>query len=114
MTFRFTAPLSALVLGAALMLPSGEARADAIDGDWCRNDGRNMIIRGPQIITPGGTKMTGNYSRHAFNYTVPDGETGAGSTISMVLVDEDTIHLNPPGEAGGRVEVWLRCSLQMS
>jgi hypothetical protein len=108
------APLGALLLGAALLLSSGTARADAIDGDWCQNDGRNLIIRGPQIVTPGGTRMTGSYTRHAFNYTVPAGEAGAGATVSMVLIDDDTVHLNPGGEAAGAVEVWQRCSLKMS
>jgi hypothetical protein len=32
--------------------------ADAIDGDWCRADGKSkrMTIRGPAIVTPGGQK----------------------------------------------------------
>jgi len=30
--------------------------ADAIDGDWCRADGKRMTIRGPAIVTPGGQK----------------------------------------------------------
>ena len=41
-------PLSlALCLAAgAAFLPASQAWADAIDGDWCINDGRHFSIRG--------------------------------------------------------------------
>jgi hypothetical protein len=53
---------------------AGTARADAIDGDWCANDGRHFSIRGPAITTSGGTATEGHYARHSFSYVVPDGE----------------------------------------
>ena len=40
--------------GAALIALSVPAHADAIDGDWCRADGKRMSIHGPAIVTPGG------------------------------------------------------------
>ena len=103
--------IAALALTAGL-LAAAPARADAIDGSWCSADGRNMTIRGPAIVTPYGHKMLGNYSRHAFSYTVPDGEPGAGGEISMVLISEDIVHLQPQPESD--VEIWRRCQLQMS
>src|SRR3989304_10446202 len=66
------------------------ACADAIDGNWCHNDGRRFTIRGSEIVTPGGKHMEGNYSRHWFNYTVPAPEPGAGETVYMTLANEKT------------------------
>jgi len=76
-------PLVAVIaMFVALCAP---ARADAIDGDWCRADGKRMSIRGPAIVTPGGKETQGDYSRHFFSYTVPQGETGAGNKVSIIV-----------------------------
>lgn len=102
-------------IGAALALAliAGPALADAIDGDWCHTkDGRRFSIRGPDIVTPGGKKMQGDYSRHFFSYAVPSPEPGAGQTVFMTLVDENTVNLRL-GTAGA-VETWLRCSPSVS
>src|SRR4051812_18117804 len=64
------------------------ARADAIDGNWCRSDGKRMSIHGSEIVTPGGTKIIGDYSRHFFSYVVPSGEQGAGNKIAITLQNE--------------------------
>jgi hypothetical protein len=99
-----------LLLGLTLLavsLPASPVWADAIDGHWCFADGRTFSIDGSRIVTPAGTRTTGDYDRHAFSYTVPAGEAGSGSAISMDLVDDDTIHL----QAGpGAVQTWRRCS----
>jgi hypothetical protein len=52
---------------AGSLLAPALAQADAIDGHWCAADGRVMTIEGASILTPGGAKMTGDYSRHAFS-----------------------------------------------
>ena len=45
-----------------LVLSAAPAFADAIDGDWCHQaSGRHLSIRGPQIVTPGGKRMEGDY-----------------------------------------------------
>ncbi len=68
-----------LAAGAALVaLAATPARADAIDGDWCKADGKRMKIRGPQIITPGGKETSGDYTRHSFVYVVPRRRGGRG------------------------------------
>ena len=75
-----------LLIGLGCAAPLGfvgAARADAIDGDWCRSGGKRMTIRGPAIVTPGGQKTNGNYSRHYFSYEIPAGEVGAGATVSI-------------------------------
>jgi hypothetical protein len=109
--YRLKIFIAALVLAAL----AGPALADAIDGDWCHSDGRRFSIRGPEIVTPGGKRMEGNYSRHWFSYTAPAPEPGAGQTIFMTLADENTVHLRL-GEAASAVapEVWVRCSPSIS
>ncbi len=107
--------LKALMVASALLLLAGPAFADVIDGNWCHNDGRRFTIRGPEIVTPGGTRMEGNYSRHWYSYTVPAPEPGAGQTIFMTLANENTVHLQR-GEvaAGGPQETWVRCAPSIS
>jgi hypothetical protein len=49
------------VAGIALLgLWSSRALADVIDGDWCNAEGKQMT-RGPEIVTPGGKQMRGEY-----------------------------------------------------
>ena len=94
-----------------LMLLPGLALADAIDGDWCHQaSGRHFSIRGPQIVTPGGKSMAGDYSRHWFNYVVPAPEPGAGMTVFMQLLDENTVHLRVGDANAANPETWIRCS----
>jgi len=93
----------------ALGVMATPALADAIDGHWCHNDGRRFSIRGPEIITPGGTTMNGNYSRHWFSYVVPAPEPGAGETIFMTLLNENTV-ATKRGETASAEEIWIRCS----
>ena len=98
---------AAAALAAGSMLAVPDARADAIDGMWCR-DSLSMRIDGPAIVTPGGTSMTGDYDRHGFRYVVPPGETGAGKTVVMVLLSDYDLDVTV-GE--GSVERWRRCKL---
>ena len=83
------------------------AHADAIDGDWCRSDGKRMTIRGPAIVTPGGQKTNGDYTRHFFSYVIPPGEVGAGATVSIQLLGEYLAHARQG--ADGSVQEWRRC-----
>jgi hypothetical protein len=94
-----------------LVLLAAPAYADAIDGDWCHQaSGRRISIRGPQIVTPGGKQMQGDYSRHWFTYVVPAPEPGAGKTVFMQLLDEDTVHLRLGDSSAASPETWIRCS----
>jgi hypothetical protein len=97
----------------ALLFFVEPAFADAIDGNWCHTDGRRFSIRGPEIVTPGGKTMDGNYSRHWFTYVVPAPEPGVGQTIFMTLLDENTVHLRL-GEASAAPETWVRCGPSIS
>jgi hypothetical protein len=107
--------LKTFIPALALAMLAGPAVADVIDGNWCHSDGRRFTIRGPEIVTPGGKRMEGNYSRHWFSYTAPAPEPGAGQTIVMTLANENTVHLQH-GEAASAAapEVWVRCSPSIS
>jgi hypothetical protein len=100
--------LAAAVLALALLV--GPALADAIDGDWCHNDGRRFSIRGPALVTPGGKHMEGNYARHWFSYVVPAPEPGSGQTVYMTLLNENTVETRLGAETAVKAETWIRCS----
>ena len=108
--------LAASLVALALLAPGEHAWADAIDGHWCFADGRRLSISGPDLVTPGGKRMTGDYDRHAFAYVVPDGELAAGSTVFMVQLNEETIwvRIGTPPAAAGDSETWRRCSERLS
>ncbi len=103
---------AACLLIAATLLPAGPAAADAIDGNWCFRDGRRISIEGPAVVTPGGRHMEGDYDRHAFAYVVPAGESGAGLRVSMVQIDEETIHVSM--RPGAPTQTWHRCGAPTS
>ena len=92
---------------------AGPARADAIDGQWCDSKGKSLKIDGPNIVTPGGTEMTGDYDRHVFTYVVPAGEAGTGDTVVMQLFGDDDLNLTtgPAGGARSQPENWRRCNV---
>jgi hypothetical protein len=101
------------MLGAALgLLPSFAAQADAIDGHWCSADGKRMEIRGPDIVTPGGRAIKGDYSRHFFSYVVPAGEAGAGKTVAITLLSEYLAHAREGDDPA--VREWRRCQPDVS
>ena len=80
------------VLTVSLLAP--EVRADQIDGNWClKKPFKRLSIDGPNIITPHGTKMKGEYDRHGFTYQVPAHEPGAGSFVVMQQLGDDEIHV---------------------
>lgn len=105
---------SSIALGCIFAIAgSAPAWADVIDGHWCHPDGKRFSIQGPVIVTPAGTRTEGNYARHFFSYVVPPGGPDAGQTVSMVLVNEETVHLRigaaPSYASEGPVQVWHRC-----
>lgn len=96
---------AALIAAGALCLIPERAHADAIDGEWCLGPA-HFAIDGPNILTPGGNRILGNYSRHGFSYVVPANEPGAGGEIDMVLLNEETVRLTRKDQAP---EIWRRC-----
>ncbi|MEZ5855350.1 MAG: hypothetical protein R3D67_11660 [Hyphomicrobiaceae bacterium] len=65
-------------------------------------------------MTYAGTRMTGDYNRHGFRYTVPASEPEAGIEIVMSLQSETTLSLyrqqkGSPTNAPPAGEIWNRC-----
>jgi hypothetical protein len=106
-----------LVVGGGLALAPLPALADVIDGDWCAA-GRHLAIKGPEIVTPAGNRLTGNYSRHFFSYVGPPAEPEAGKMVAMTLINENTVHLrlgaDPAAAAQAAPQTWLRCAPPVS
>jgi len=107
-------PLAFGCLALTLLLPSGAAHADAIDGHWCHPKEGRMSISGPDIATPGGTQMRGTYGRHSFSYVVPAAEPGAGSTIHMNQLNEETIQVARDLTGETPPQIWHRCQAPVS
>ena len=89
----------------ALIASVYPARADAIDGQWCLGSS-HFEINSPNIRTPGGNNITGNYDRHGYEYVVPANEEGAGTKFVMVLLNEETVRLTRGTSAP---QTWKRC-----
>jgi hypothetical protein len=87
---------------------AGPALADAIDGEWCSDDGRHLSIQGPSIVTPGGKHMEGAYTRHSFEYTIPPLEPDAGRQTTMRLLSETSVEVRVGAPESAPV-VWRRC-----
>ena len=102
-----------LLAATGVLLQTGTGHADAIDGDWCSTDGLRMSIQAEKITTPGGSRIEGNYSRHAFDYVVPSGENGSGEVVSIILRGE-YLALSRQGAAGGPMREWHRCKETIS
>jgi hypothetical protein len=96
-----------VAVAAAALAAATPAHADAIDGEWCLA-GSHFKIEGPTIVTPGGNRIQGDYSRHGFRYIVPAGETGTGSEITMMLLDEEHVSVR---NGAAESTVWRRCQV---
>jgi len=97
-----------LPLALAVLMQAGAAYADAIDGDWCSADGQRMSIRGDNVTIPSGKQIVGNYSRHAFDYVIPSGESGSGDTVNIILRNE-YLAFSRQGANGDKPTEWRRC-----
>jgi hypothetical protein len=93
---------------ALVFMFAGAARADTVDGDWCRADGKRISIHGPEIVTPGGQRIQGVYTRHYFEYVIPAGEAGANDKVFITLQNEQLAHARQ-GAADAAIQVWIRC-----
>jgi hypothetical protein len=104
----------AAAFGVALVLAPGLALADAIDGDWCSPDNKlRLSIQGPNIVTPGGHNIQGDYERHSFSYIVPASEPGSGKIAQMFLMGEYAMQFKA-GPVVPTDQVWRRCSKETS
>jgi hypothetical protein len=102
--------LTLVLLGTLAFAPA--ARADSIDGNWCTENGLRMTIQGPSFVSPGGSRMAGDYTRHGFSYTAPSGEPGGGGRVDLMLQGENLVRAQA---ASGSIEpTWRRCGPPVS
>ena len=108
---------TAFAVATGFLVVATPAAADAIDGKWCFGVKR-LEISGPEILTPGGNKLQGQYGRHDFSYAVPAGEPGAGATVDMELLGDEDLRLWPTGRtpdpAKAGAQMWKRCAAPVS
>lgn len=102
---------AALLAGVAAFGLARTAHADAIDGAWC-NGPQRLSIAGPSVMTPDGSAISGDYSRHFFSYVVPPNEPRAGAQIQMRLLNEETMQMRAGENA--QAETWNRCTPPVS
>jgi hypothetical protein len=104
---RRALPVAVLLVIAA----ATPARADRIDGNWCDASGHSLSIDGPDIKTPGGAAITGDYARHEFAYIAPKQDADSGQVVYLRLFDDNdmgSVHIKD-GQAAGEVVMWHRC-----
>jgi hypothetical protein len=99
-----------MLAGILALAGAPAAMADVIDGDWCF-EGRHFSIKGPAIVTPEGTRTSGDYTRHSFSYVVPAPAARAGATISMRLLNETTLRVLPGADPATPEQIWRRCDV---
>ncbi|MEP0945027.1 MAG: hypothetical protein ABJH63_09415 [Rhizobiaceae bacterium] len=97
-----------LLLSSLLMLSVTEASADSLDGDWCNLIDGKLTIDGAVIITPSGNRVMGNYGRHRFIYTAPEGGWHGGKTIVIQQYSEQLMKLTA-GDAASKE--WRPCQV---
>lgn len=101
--------LIALFMIGAISAP---ALADRLDGGWCGGNGKQLQINGPQITTPSGKVIEGDYGRHSFRYTAPAGDADAGQQIYMQQLNDEQMNLYRISEGKpGEPELWQRCDI---
>jgi hypothetical protein len=82
----------------------------ASDGNWCGEKGLHLTIKGPEITTPSGVNLKGNYHRHEFTYVAPPGDAKPGMLIYLMQLSEELMNLyhvkvGKPRELRRRCEV---------
>lgn len=98
----------ALLLSGILMLGVTGASADALDGDWCNLTDGKLTIDGSVIITPAGNRVMGDYGRHRFIYTAPEGDWHGGETIVIQQYSEQLMKLTV---GDGESREWRPCQV---
>jgi hypothetical protein len=65
--------------------------------------------------TPGGTSITGDDDRHGFRYVAPAGDEHAGNTVTLALIDDDTVTVDVTMPTSSiPTQTWKRCRAPVS
>ena len=105
-------PLLSAIVASLALLSATAAHADAIDGKWC-NGSQSIEINGPTITLPSGNRHQGDYTRHTFDFIIPETEASSGDQLAMVVQSEELMHLQRTVKGTGKpgpVESWQRCA----
>jgi hypothetical protein len=98
-----------LALAGVFVIGASTAKADAIDGDWCFG-ASSLLVKGPDVRTPGGNQILADYDRHGIRYVVPANEPGAGGQVVMRLLNEENaVLVRKTGTTEAAPETWKRC-----
>lgn len=98
--------MSLRVLAVCLALAPGLAAADEISGEWCGPDGQSLTIRGARVLAPSGIETDGLYSRHRYEFTMPEGGRDAGQAVVVQQLSEEEVLVS----FGAAAPVsWTRC-----
>jgi hypothetical protein len=99
-----------IILTISFSIFAFSAHADAIDGDWCNEDGSHVRIDGPKIDLGSGQIVEGNYTRHAFSYIAPPGDSEAGAEVKFVLSSDELMRrMRNPDVMPEHRDLWRRC-----
>jgi hypothetical protein len=74
--------LARLAAAVVLVVFAGQALADAIDGNWCHNDGCRFSIHGPTSSRLAESICRAITAWHYYTYVPPAAERGAGAILS--------------------------------
>ncbi|SMX36143.1 hypothetical protein [Maliponia aquimaris] len=94
------------VLAICLALLPGLAAADEISGEWCGPDGQSLTIRGARVLAPSGIETDGQYSRHRYEFTMPEGGRDAGQAVVVQQLSDEEVLVSFDG---GTPVSWSRC-----
>ena len=97
-----------LVASLVYFASTSTVLADALDGDWCNERDGKLTINGSSIITPSGSTISGNYSRHRFTYRAPEGDWNGGKNIVIQQLNEEAMDLSVDENTPTR---WSPCLL---
>ncbi len=104
--------LRASLIFALVTACAGTAQADALDGGWCGGSGRQLFVKGPEITTPSGVVLQGDYRRHHFVYIAPAGDPDAGLQIFLQQINEKKMNFYRIKDGKfSPAELWQRCDI---
>lgn len=94
------------MMAVCLALLPGLAAADEISGEWCGPDGQSLTIRGSRVLAPSGIETDGLYSRHRYEFAMPEGGRDAGQVVVVQQLSDEEVLVS---FGGGTPVSWSRC-----
>ncbi|MGP6085935.1 hypothetical protein [Antarctobacter jejuensis] len=95
-----------LVFAACVGLIPAAGLADEISGEWCSPEGESLTIKGSRVVAPSGIETDGQYSRHRYEFVMPEGGADAGAVIVIQQLSDEEVEVSIDGSAPVS---WSRC-----